>query len=75
MSTVGDLHVDKVTFMDKDLTNGGNNLAVKAAVTSEQLKSTLGVDVPGLLAKLAGKTNGDGTAAKWLDSASVKDAS
>jgi hypothetical protein len=71
MSTVGDLHVDKVTFMDKALTNGGDNLAMKAAVTSEQLKSTLGIDVPALLNKMAGKANGNGAAVDWLDGAAV----
>ena len=70
-STVGDLHVDKVTFMDKELTNGGDNLAMKAAVTSEQLKSTLGIDLPALLNKMAGKANGNGAAVKWLDGAAV----
>ncbi|HUH05093.1 MAG TPA: SPFH domain-containing protein [Kofleriaceae bacterium] len=50
MSTVDKVTVDKVTFIDSKLTNG-NNLAVKAAVTSEQLKHTLGVDLPELLRK------------------------
>ncbi|MBP6839330.1 MAG: flotillin family protein [Kofleriaceae bacterium] len=49
MSTVGEIPVDKVTFIDKELTAGGDNLAVRAAVTSEQLKSTTGVDLPALL--------------------------
>jgi flotillin len=58
MSTVSALPIDKVTFIDRGLTDGGNNLAVKAAVASEQLKHTLGVDLPGLLNKLGGGVGG-----------------
>ena len=54
MSTVSALPIDKVTFIDKGLTEGGGNLAVKAAVASEQLKHTMGVDVPAMLSKLGG---------------------
>jgi flotillin len=54
MSTVSSLPIDKVTFIDRALTDGGNNVAVKAAVASEQLKHTMGIDVPGLLNKLGG---------------------
>jgi flotillin len=54
MSTVSALPIDKVTFIDRGLTDGGNNLAVKAAVASEQLKHTMGVDVPAMLSKLTG---------------------
>ncbi|HTE56939.1 MAG TPA: SPFH domain-containing protein [Kofleriaceae bacterium] len=57
MSTVSALPIDKVTFIDRRLTDGGDNLAVKAAVASHQLQHMLGVDVPGLLARLGG---GDG---------------
>ena len=53
MSTVSALPIDKVTVIDRKLT-GGDNLAVKAAVASEQLKHTLGVDVPQLLNKIGG---------------------
>jgi flotillin len=49
MSTVGHLAVDKVTFIDRDLAHGGSNLAVNAAITSEQLKHTLGIDIPAML--------------------------
>ncbi|HWM87952.1 MAG TPA: SPFH domain-containing protein [Kofleriaceae bacterium] len=56
MSTVSSLPIDKVTFIDRGLTDGGNNLAVKATVASEQLKHTLGIDVPGLLSRLADGT-------------------
>ena len=54
MSTVSSLPIDKVTFIDRALTDGGGNLAVKAAVASEQLKHTIGVDVPALLNRLGG---------------------
>jgi hypothetical protein len=54
MSTVSSLPIDKVTFIDRELTAGGNNLAVKAAVASEQLKHTLGIDVPALLSRMGG---------------------
>ena len=58
MSTVGEMNVDKVTFIDKELSNGGNNLAVKAAVTAEQLKQLTGMDLPALVRGLTR----DGTA-------------
>lgn len=54
MSTVGEIAIDKVTFIDQDLTRGGSNFAVNAAVTAEQLKHTLGVDVPALLDRIGG---------------------
>jgi flotillin len=54
MSTVGEISIDKVTFIDQDLTRGSSNFAVNAAVTSEQLKHTLGVDVPALLERIGG---------------------
>jgi len=60
MSTVSAVPIDKVTVIDRELTEGGNNLAIKAAVASEQLKHTLGVDVPGLLSRLTGGGNGQG---------------
>ena len=58
MATVSQLPIDKVTFIDRALTDGGNNLAVKAAVASEQIKHTLGVDVPGLLNRIGNGGNG-----------------
>ncbi len=45
MKTVGDMPVDKVTVIDRDLAANGSNFAVKAAVTAEQLKQMLGVDL------------------------------
>jgi flotillin len=66
MSTVGEIPVDKVTFIDKELTRGaggGGNFAVNAAVTSEQLKHTLGVDLPALVNRLGG---GGGEVPRWV---------
>ena len=66
MNTVSNLPIDKVTLIDRELTKDGSNLAVKAAVTSEQLKQMLGVDVPGLLNKIAGGAgNGHGKTVEW----------
>lgn len=45
MHTVTDVEVDKLTVIDKELAANGGNFAVKAAVTAEQLKQLLGVDV------------------------------
>ncbi len=53
MRTVGDMPIDKVTVIDKELAANGSNFAVKAAVTSEQLKQMLGVDVAAMLNRVA----------------------
>ena len=45
MKTVGDMPIDKVTVIDKELAANGSNFAVKAAVTAEQLMQMLGVDL------------------------------
>lgn len=45
MKTVGDMPVDKVTVIDKELAANGSNFAVKAAITAEQIKQMLGVDL------------------------------
>ena len=45
MRTVGDMPIDKLTVSDKELAANGSNFAVKAAVTAEQLKQMLGIDV------------------------------
>jgi flotillin len=55
MSTVGDMSIDKLTVIDRDLANNGSNLAVKAAVTAEQLKQLLGVDLAATLQNLGGQ--------------------
>ncbi|HWN70593.1 MAG TPA: SPFH domain-containing protein [Haliangium sp.] len=54
MSTVGEIKIDKVTFIDQDLARNGSNFAVNAAVTAEQLKHTMGIDVPALLDRIGG---------------------
>lgn len=59
MSTVSQMPIDKVTVIDKSLSSGGrSNLAVDAAVASEQIKHTLGVDVPALLNRIGGVATG-----------------
>ncbi|MBK9032705.1 MAG: flotillin family protein [Myxococcales bacterium] len=55
MSTVGDLAIDKVTVIDKSLTAGGGNFAVNAAITAEQLKQTMGVDVAAIVRGLGAR--------------------
>jgi flotillin len=45
MSTVGEMPIDKVTVIDKELAANGSNFAVKAAITAEQLKQMLGIDL------------------------------
>jgi flotillin len=54
MSTVGEMPVDKLTVIDRDLAANGSNFAVKAAVTAEQLKQMLGVDLAAAAQQLAG---------------------
>jgi flotillin len=53
MKTVGDMPIDKVTVIDRDLAANGSNFAVKAAVTAEQLKQMLGVDIAALAQRAA----------------------
>jgi len=55
MSTVGELPIDKLTVIDRELANNGSNLAVKAAITSEQLKQLLGIDLGATLQSIAGQ--------------------
>jgi len=54
MSTVGEIPIDKLTVIDRELAANGSNFAVKAAITSEQLKQLLGVDVAAAMQNLAG---------------------
>jgi len=54
MSTVGEMPIDKLTVIDKELAANGGNLAVKAAITAEQLKQILGVDVAAAVQRFAG---------------------
>lgn len=53
MSTVGEIPIDKLTVIDKELAANGSNFAVKAAITSEQLKQMLGVDVAAAVQRIA----------------------
>ena len=48
MQTVGDMPVNKLTVIDRELAANGSNFAVKAAVTAEQLKQMMGVDLVGM---------------------------
>jgi flotillin len=55
MSTIQDIKIDKITVIDqrmKDVDNHGS-LPMRAASTSEQVKQTLGIDIPGLLTGMA----------------------
>src|SRR6185295_4068881 len=52
MSTVGEMPSDKLTVIDRDLAANGYNFAVKAAVTAEQLKQMLGIDLASTLQNL-----------------------
>jgi flotillin len=55
MSTVGDMPIDKITVIDKDLAANGSNFAVKAAVTAEQVKQMLGVDLAAIAQRAGGQ--------------------
>jgi len=52
METVGDTSIDKVTFIDRELAANGGNFATKAAITNEQLKQMLGVDLAALAQRM-----------------------
>ncbi|HUS28960.1 MAG TPA: SPFH domain-containing protein [Kofleriaceae bacterium] len=58
MSTVGEMPIDKITVIDKDLAANGSNFAVKAAVTAEQIKQMLGVDLAGIAQRAGGAVAG-----------------
>jgi flotillin len=53
MSTVGELPIDKLTIIDKELAANGGNFAMKTAITAEQLKQMMGVDITAIAQKLA----------------------
>jgi flotillin len=53
MGTVGDVSIDKVTFIDQGLASNGSGFAVNAAITNEQLKHTMGVDLAAVVRGLA----------------------
>jgi len=52
MQTVGEMPIDKLTVIDKELAANGSNFAVKTAVTAEQIKQLLGVDIAQLAQSL-----------------------
>jgi flotillin len=54
MKTVGDMPVNKMTVIDRDLAANGSNFAVKAAVTAEQIKQMLGVDIAAIAQRAGG---------------------
>jgi flotillin len=58
MQTVGEMPVDKLTVIDKELAGNGGNFAVKAAITNEQLKQMLGVDLAALAQRVVPKLPG-----------------
>jgi flotillin len=58
MQTVGEMPIDKLTVIDKELTTSGGNFAVKAAITNEQLKQLLGVDLSALAQRAMPKLPG-----------------
>jgi uncharacterized membrane protein len=47
--------INKLTVIDRELAANGSNFAVKAAITSEQLKQLLGIDLGATLQGLAGQ--------------------
>ena len=61
MSTVGEMPIDKLTVIDRELAANGSNFAVKTAVTAEQLKQILGVDVAAAIQNLAGQRTTSGS--------------
>jgi len=58
MQTVGDMPIDKLTVIDKELAANGSNFAVKTAVTAEQIKQLLGVDIAQVAQQLGGGGRG-----------------
>jgi len=54
MQTVGEMPIDKMTVIDKELAANGSNFAVKTAVTAEQIKQLLGVDITQIAQSLGG---------------------
>ena len=58
MDTVGDMPIDKVTVIDKELAANGGNFAMKAAITNEQLKQMLGVELAALAQRMTPSLGG-----------------
>ncbi|MEM9194525.1 MAG: SPFH domain-containing protein [Myxococcota bacterium] len=55
MDTVEDMPIDRITVIDQHL---GDGIGTRAKVSAEQLKETVGVDVPALLNRLGGNLAG-----------------
>jgi flotillin len=55
MSTIQEIKIDKITVIDQDIKHidAHGSLPMRAASTSEQVKQTLGIDLPGLLTGMA----------------------
>lgn len=55
MDTVQEMPIDKITVIDRKLSSGdgGGSLAARAVVASEQLKESVGVDIPKVMRRLA----------------------
>jgi flotillin len=53
MNTVGEMPIDKLTVIDRELAANGSNFAVKTAVTAEQLKQLMGVDIAAAMQNIA----------------------
>lgn len=54
VETIGAVKVDKITMLPKSEGGGGDSTAIKAVRLVEELKGTLGVDLPQLLTSAAG---------------------
>jgi flotillin len=72
MQTVGDMPIDKLTVIDKELAANGSNFAVKTAVTAEQIKQLLGVDIAQVAQSLGGGAAGRGQPAGVLPPARTR---
>jgi flotillin len=57
MQTVGNISIDKITVIDKELASGGGNLAVKTAVTAEQIKQLMGIDIAQIAQNLGSRAS------------------
>lgn len=60
MSTIQDISIDKITVIDQDIKqiDAHGSLPMRAASSSEQVKQTLGIDLPAMLAGMAGTNKG-----------------
>ncbi|MCA9583035.1 MAG: flotillin family protein, partial [Myxococcales bacterium] len=56
LNTVQKQPIDRITVIDSAISGGGGNPATNALLLSEQLKETLGVDLPGVIRGLSPTT-------------------